>query len=366
MMARSRGGSHWLDNALCDVSAITVAGKVLPITQPVRVWPRDELTQTYVLNPRSAWIDYAREEALRQVLPHLASGLRPAAKVAASCVMRPWSCLLHASGLDKAVVIGNHLISTNLYPDWQQSELAAMRDELTVRYPKSPLLIRNVCPNVNPALADGLQKTGWTLIPARMVYLCDPHQASVWKHNHVKQDARLLASGGIEILRPDQLSADELPQLRALYRQLFIDKHSRLNPDFSAAFFELCLETGFLDLYGLRLQGKLAGVLGLYEQAESGWLTTPLIGYDTSLPQEKGIYRCLMALLLQQARERKLRLHYSSGASQFKRARGGIASLEYSAVFSQHLATTQRLAKRLFARSMQTLAPAILRKADGL
>lgn len=362
MMARSKGGAYWLANAPCALSSIHIAGKNLPIIQPLRVWQKNQRRQTYVLSLRSAWIDYAKEEALRRV----PAGLRWPAKVAVSCAMSPLSLVLHACGLDKAVAIGNHLISTNLYPEWQPPEVLALRDELINLYPTNPLVIRNICPEVNPLLANALQTTGWSLIPARMVYLCDPQQKSVWKHNHVKQDAKLLASPDIQIVRPEQITASDLPELRNLYRQLFIDKHSMLNPDFTPAFFELCLESGFLELYALRLQDKLVGVLGLYEHAESGWLTTPLIGYDTSLPQEKGIYRCLMALLLQQARERQLRLHYSSGASQFKRARGGVASLEYTAVFSAHLAYPKRLANSLFARSMQQLAPTILKKADGL
>jgi Acetyltransferase (GNAT) domain len=356
MTARSKGGTCWLANAECDFSSINIAGSTQPISVPLA----NKRGQSYVLSPRSAWIDYAKEEAVRHVTPHFSL----LTKISAACAFGPVSLLLHACGLDSAAIIGNRLISTNLYPDWQQSDIQRMNEELIAHYPKKPLVMRNICPDVTPHLAVALQKAGWQLIPARMVYLCDPQQSAVWKHNHIKQDAKLLASAEFELRRPDQMTAAELPELRALYRQLFIEKHSRLNPDFTLAFFELCLESGFLDLYGLRLQGKLVGVLGLYEQ--NGWITTPLIGYDTSLPQEKGIYRCLMALLLNQARERKLRLHYSSGASQFKRARGGSASLEYTAVLSQHLPPAKRLANRLFAHSMQKFAPTILRKADRL
>ena len=356
MTARSKGGTCWLANAECEFESIHIAGSIQPICLPDRNRP----AQSYVLSPRAAWISYAKEEALHHVASHLAS----LAKIAATCAFSPVSFLLRACGLDNAALVANRLISTNLYPEWGLAEIHALGDELITRYPEKPLLIRNICPDVTPHLAENLRRSGWKMIPARMVYLCDPQQNAVWKHNHVRQDARLLLSGAFEILGPDQLNASDLPELRALYRQLFIQKHSRLNPDFTTAFFELCLESGFLDLYGLRLQGKMVGVLGLY--AESGWLTTPLIGYDTRLPQETGIYRCLMALLLQQAKERQLRLHYSSGASQFKRMRGGVASLEYTAVFSQHLSPDKRLANHLFARGMQMLAPTILRKADAL
>ena len=199
-----------------------------------------------------------------------------------------------------------------------------------------------------------------------MIYLCDPSEKQVWKRNHVKQDAKLLVNGDVEIVRQCELHLNDLTELRDVFRQLFIDKHSHLNPDFSPAFFELCLETTFLELIGLRWQGRWVGVLGLYIHPESGWLTTPLIGYDTGLPQELGLYRRLMAILLSEAKNRGCRLHYSSGASQFKRARGGVPALEYTAVYDQHLPTRQRKATSLLIKLFQQFAPTMLKRADQL
>lgn len=361
-----QSGQSLLANADCEFDSIEIAGTSHPVSKNISNNLNRNLDnkrwQSYVLSLRSAWIDYAKEEATRRINP----ALRWLAKIASHCAFSPVSFLLHACGLDSAVTVANRLISTNLYPDWQQSDIEKLTNELIARYAKNTLVIRNICPDVIPDLALNLQKAGWQLIPARMVYLCDPQQSSVWKRNHVKKDAKLLASGEFEVIRPDQVSAADLPVIRGLYRQLFIEKHSQLNPDFTPEFFDLCLENGFLDLYGLRLGGKIAGVLGLYTQSESNWLTTPLIGYDTSLSQEYGIYRCLMALLLQEAKKRNLRLHYSSGASQFKRARGGTPSLEYTAVFSQHLSPLKRLANHMFALGMRNFSLPILKKADCL
>lgn len=358
MTAISKGGSCLLANADCEFDSIEIAGKFQPISKNLS----KKTAQSYVLSPRSAWSDYAKEEATRRLNPQFSR----LTKIASHCAFSPLTFLLNTCGLNDAITIANRLISTNLYPDWQLSDIQKLNHELIKRYPDKPLIIRNICPELNPDLANSLRETGWQLIPARMVYLCDPQQKSVWQHNHVKKDAKLLASGEFEIIKPHQISASDLPELRGLYRQLFLEKHSQLNPDFTSDFFDLCLESGFLDLYGLRLNGKLVGVLGLYEQSESRWLTTPLIGYDLNLSQEKGIYRCLMALLLQVAKDRQLLLHYSSGAGQFKQARGGKPVLEYTAVYSQHLSIFKRLPNRLFALAMQKIAPSILRKADHI
>lgn len=354
--ACARGGQYWVSNAECRVEAVELGG----VSLPLNLLERRREAGSYVASPRAAWLDYARHEAARRLAP----GWPWLAAQAAGAVLSPLTLLLRQGRLEHAAIVGNHLISTNLYPDWPAAEIRDLGPMLAARYPQRPLLMRNICPAVNPDLAGQLCLSGWQLLPARLVYLCDPAQAGAWKHNHVKQDARLLAGPEVEVIPPQALQIQDLPQLRCLFRQLFIDKHSALNPDFSPEFFELCQETGFLELYGLRYQGRLVGVLGLYPHAASGWLTTPLIGYDTSLPQQLGLYRRLMALLLQQARERQLRLHYSSGAGQFKRARGGVAQLEYTAVYSQHLHGVSRHCNRLLAQTLQILAPPLLTRAD--
>ncbi|MDE2427845.1 MAG: GNAT family N-acetyltransferase [Burkholderiales bacterium] len=358
LAARSRGGQHWVANAECHIETIDVAGHSVPVTVP----DASPTPASYVLCPQSAWLRYARDEVLR----HLRPPFSVLANVATAGLYAPLAGLMQASHLHQAAIIGNHLISTNLYPAWQASELQQMTTTLADEFPMRPLLMRNICPEVHPELAQGLREAGWQLVPARMIYLCDPQQPKVWKHNHVKQDARLLSNAEVEVISADMLRARDLPALRQLFRQLFIDKHSHLNPDFTPAFFELCLETGFLELTALRWQNRLVGVLGLYACPDSGWATTPLIGYDTSLPPALGLYRRLMALLLQQSRERQLRLHYSSGASQFKRARGGSASLEYTAIYHQHLSGIRRQGNRVFSGLFQHLAPGLLRRADQL
>ncbi|MFZ6655062.1 hypothetical protein [Undibacterium sp. TJN19] len=358
LAARSRGGQHWVNNASCNIESIDIAG----LPQPVSLLEGSTWQETYVSSPRSTWLRYSRQEMLRQLSPALAI----AARLASCTIFGPLSALLNGSKLDQAAIVGNHLISTNLYPDWDTLDIAMVTENLLTSYQQRPLMMRNICPAVNPGLASALTESGWQMLPSRMIYLCDPRQDSVWKHNHVKQDVRLLANADMETLSLDSLQTHDIPTLRHLFRQLFIDKHSYLNPDFSPAFFELCLESQFLELHALRWQDRLVGVLGLYCHPESGWITTPLIGYDTSLPKELGLYRRLMALLLQKAKEKQLKLHYSSGASQFKRARGGVPQLEYTAIYSAHLPAHQRRNIQIFSKLLLNCAPPLLKRADKI
>lgn len=342
----AHGASHWLANTAARIETCEIDGQPWPVTLTDGTGASD----SYVASLRSAWVRYAAEEAGR-LLP------RAQARLAA-----PLFGLLDLAftrgALDRAAVIGNALVSTNLYPAWDADTLAHATAQWAARYPDRPLALRNVCAAVNPALPGHLRQAGWHLVPARQVYLCDPQQPEVWRHNHVKRDQRLLDDGMVELVSPAGLQAGDLPALRACFRDLFIGKHSALNPDFTDRFFSFCRDTGWLELWMLRHAGRPCGVVGLY--ARHGWLTTPLIGYDTAAPQSLGLYRRLMALLLREARERGLRLHYSSGAGQFKRQRGGVPALECTALYDRHLPAPVRWRLGLGAAALRRWAPAAL------
>ena len=97
------------------------------------------------------------------------------------------------------------------------------------------------------------------------------------------------------------------------------------------------LANGILEFRGLRAgDGQLAGVIAFFRLGCT--MTAPIVGYEATVPQEKGLYRMLMALASQRARERKMLYNMSAGAASFKRNRGGIAALEYSAVYNAGLA----------------------------
>lgn len=350
--ARHHGGRHWVANAEVAVESVTIGEGAAPLT----LLHGPPAQNTYVASLHAAWISYPYAEVLSR-----ATRWQRSQAMAALALATPLAGLLATSGLHRAVVMGNHLLSTNLHPTWNPTDIRQATTELVARFPDRPLALRNVCPEVDPRLCEGLVASGWQLVPARRIYLVDPRDPAVWKHNHLKRDRKLLHGEDLELGGPADIPEQELPTLRALFRQLFIDKHCALNPDFTQAFFDLCHQQHFLDLHVLRLDGRAVGVLGILER--DGWVTTPLIGYDTTLPQNLGIYRRLMALLYEEAKRRSCRLHLSSGAGGFKSGRGGEPHLEYTAVFNRHLGIAQRLAGDAFTGLLCRFAPRILEQA---
>ncbi|MFP3787222.1 hypothetical protein SB769_39120, partial [Burkholderia sp. SIMBA_024] len=77
------------------------------------------------------------------------------------------------------------------------------------------------------------------------------------------------------------------------------------------------------------------------------FLAAPVLGYDTALPQELGLYRMLSYLVARTAHENGVQLHNSSGVAEFKRNRGAEPEFEYTAVYTRHLPWRHRVGWRL-------------------
>jgi len=344
--ARQRGADHWLANVRGCVEHVFVGTHALPL-----VLPEHQPQASYVACPVSAWARYPHDESRR---------FGRAGYLAATPVASSAAAWMRAAGLHRAASLGNWLVSTNLHPSSSSAHWRQAREAAVALAPDRPLVIRNVCPSIDAALAAALVEDGWLMTPARRVYLCDPASSAVARRNNVKNDRRALNKSHLERVGPDALGAADVDVLRHLFRQLFIDKHSGLNPDFTPAFFAHCLEHRFVELHGLRHAGRLVGVVGLLRR--HGWMTSPLLGYDLRAPRALGLYRALMALSFEEACRVGARLHLSAGAGEFKRARGGVPALEYSAIHVEHLPPARRVTAKSFHALMQRAVPPLLRR----
>lgn len=92
-----------------------------------------------------------------------------------------------------------------------------------------------------------------------------------------------------------------------------------------------------------------------------GLITAPIVGYDTRLPGKEGLYRMLTALCIEEAARRRWVLNFSSGASHFKRLRGGAPEIEYSMVYVRHLPAARRAAWRALQIASAGVAAPLLR-----
>ncbi|MGZ0167297.1 MAG: GNAT family N-acetyltransferase [Planctomycetales bacterium] len=320
-----------VDNVVTDGRLIRVGTHFLPVTVN-----DNELDNSWVCSPYNAAVTYPLEE-LRHI--HSAVG-----RGALSGMIRSLGPLMRAGSLNKSVCVNNWMLSTNLYPDLADDALQQLTTAIRERFPKHAILFRSLNAVTNGPTMTCLRNGGYLLAPSRQVYLFDGQRPTFLKRSNSQRDLKLLShKNPFREVRHDEVRFSSLARIRELYDLLYLHKYSFHNPQFTERLIRTWHESGMMTFFGLANDtGQLNAIVGTF--AMNGVVTAPLVGYDTSLPQKLGLYRMLMAHVLQKAAADLLLLNLSAGAASFKRLRGGQAELEYSAVYCQHLPRRQRLA----------------------
>ncbi len=336
-----------ISNVRTKLDTLTVEGQPVPITLN-----KEEYENSYVCSPYTAYISYAEDELKLIHSP----GQRRLFKLAIRIADR----LLRVAKINQTLSINNWLVSTNLPPNWAADTIPGLTDGLIQRYPHYSFSIRSLNERNNPELINALKQAGWHLIPARQVYLFDNAQRDWWQRSHTKRDQSLLRKTHLQQVFPEQHNRADFDEIYRCFHQLFIEKHSHFNPQFTAPFLYKMYKAGLMEFHSFRDSdsGKIIASIALFTQQDI--ITTPIVGYDTSLPKELGLYRLLMAVLLKHTYESGRMMNLSSGAGNFKRARGGLPTIEYTAFYTQHLPWHRKWIMAGFAKLLNKFGPKVL------
>ena len=281
---------------------------------------------TYTVSPYSHYVSYGGFEEVK----HLNN---PPIEALIKFIMNPVAWYFRRAELDKVVYVNNYLLSTNLYPSVNSGQLSALSEALPKWFPDRAIVFRSVDQKKNPHIYQALEANGYELVLSRQVWYMEPEQAVCTRQ--YKEDMRVLRKHGYEVVDGKDLNDEELARALHLYNLLYLEKYSYYNPQFTFEFMKLARDEEILHLRALKRDGKINAVMGFF--IRNGTMTQPLFGYDTSLPQEEGLYRLLTLITLQEGLERKLLVHASGGVGKFKKVRGGKSVTEYNAVFTKHL-----------------------------
>jgi hypothetical protein len=291
-----------------------------------------EYQNSYVCSPYNHYIIYAKEELKNLKNPFLEGILTQ--------VLNLLGSLLKAGKINRVVIVNNWLISTNLYPKVSEEQISEIVNFLQMRFPGHSILFRSLSPFKDLPLPKIFARVGGKLLMSRQVYFLDPNHSKVWTNKSYKRDLSHYKKSLPEMGGPESISKEDYARIVELYRLLYIDKYSIHNPLFNVHLIELAHQKQILELKIFRENGVIQGVLGFF--IRHGQMTTPLFGYDTTLSLDKGLYRVLSTHLVHEAKARNLFLHQSSGAAEFKRSRGAVPELEYTAIFDSHLPLYRR------------------------
>lgn len=327
---------------------------VMPVT--VNDGNRHEQDNAWICSPLTTYWRYAVEEMARYSHPMLS---KPLAGLSSA-----WGCFLRRARIDQAVAINNWLISTNIYPSRASVPLAQMIDQVRQRWPQHALWFRSLNREHNAEWLGELQRLGFTLIPSRQVYLYDDLAASIARHNDLKRDMKLLRSSSprpLQRIGNDDMLPSDYARIAHLYGMLYLDKYSRLNPQYTGRFMHDWHKAGLLQFHGFRDEGgDLQAIVGIFQQGRT--VTAPIVGYNTTLPQSLGAYRLLMASVFDHALKTGAAVNLSAGAAHFKRLRGGRPAIEYSAVLASHLPAKTRNAIALLRRITTSVGVPIMER----
>ena len=322
------GTTVFVKNAPTDLRLLRVGEAVLPVTV-------DEPGpgRSYVVSPWAQYVDYASEELSR--LPKRWQRWGGAALLQ---IMRPW---LRRAQMDRVVQVNNWLLSTNLWPAGMAEDVARIVLLLRRIWPDRAVIFRSLDLVSQPGLVNALKAAGARMVFSRIVTYQDPAAPLFWRNRQLRQDRKRFVREGWQAEPVGTDVPGQAVELKRLYDALYLEKYSRLNPDFTEKFFTEALKSKFVRMELLRQPGgPPAGVWGWW--VRGGVMTQPVFGYDPSGPRGAAPYAALSLRVLERAAELGLKVNASGGAGRFKQQRGGIATVEWHAVFDDHLPASAR------------------------
>lgn len=308
---------------------------------------------TYVANPHSAYVLYARDEF---DIVGITRG-----RWAAHLAINVLDGLLRRIAINRAVHLDNWLLSTNLHGTWMGDGLSAMRKLLTQEFPDHFVILRSLDQWSCPDLLETCKADGWTMLPSRQIWVTDDLQQNWKPRNHTATDHRKLRKSGFEIDEPTEIDAADAERIAELYHGLYVGRYTALNPIYTPRFVQLAASTGALE-YRLAREGDgtIMAVAGMSVVGDV--VTVPMLGYDTTRPQSEALYRIASYLSSEWAFERGYRHHGSSGASTFKSNRGARGEIEYMAVYGKHLSPARRIGLGVLAKTLEKTMVPMLKK----
>lgn len=343
-------GGRWVAPNLDTRCAFLRVGELeLPLTVNEAEWGN-----SWVCSPYTHYVSYATEEIRGATGRCVAAGAS-----APLAVLGAW---FRHSGLNNVVMVNNWLMSTNPWPRWTGEGLVGAVDVLRGLWPRHTIVFRSLNEAEDLPLLVALERLGARVIPSRQVWLFEPKSEAVRRSTNLRHDRQLLHRDDLQIVPHEELTAGDFPRLTALYHQLYLEKHSRHNPAYTAEWLRHLWASRLLRFTALREPG--VGLVGVEARGVlHGTMVSPVVGYDLSRPRALGLYRRLAAIPVLAARDADVPLNLSAGVGRFKATRGGRPVMEYLGVVDSHLPLGRRAPWSVVEGvSRHVLAPVVRRR----
>lgn len=343
-----KGTAHYIENIDAKICLLSVESYILPLTII-----DEKYENSYVCSPYGHYISYALESKnlfQQDLLKRITSGfVGKLGKILRSCKV------------NKIIYVNNWLFPTDLYSkELKDEHVPSITQFLKNHYPDYAIAFRSINEVTGGSLKNALKKQSYKFIASRQIFLTDPKKEEIFKTRIFKSDLKLLRESSYEIAEMSSLNAEDLPRILALYRKLYIDKYSGLNPILNDNYIKLMFKEGLLQFKVVKKNGHIEGVFGYFSRG--GVMTAPFFGYEEESPEHKNLYRILSTLITLEAKQKGLLLHQSGGASFYKKLRRAESHMEYLAVHCGHLSFKRRIPWNILKWIMNHFAAPFMKK----
>ncbi len=341
--------SIMISNVKTEVGCCQIDDVVLPYTSN-----ETEYDNSYVCSPYTALIPYCLEELEKLDNRWLRIGIGKLILI--------FDGILKKNNINRVVHVNNWLLSTNLYPLKKKDlKIDQLIEGITSSYNKHIVIFRSLNEFLNQALISEFKSAGCMLVPTRQVYIYDKSINDYSKTHNYKIDKKLLEKTEYKYVKQSDINESDYARIVDLYNMLYVSKYSKHNPQFTIAYIALIIKHPFFYIEGFRNDhGVLDAVGGRFTIDNT--TTLPIVGYDTSKPQKLGLYRLVLISTLLYAEQHKLCFNASSGAAGFKKLRGAIPHIEYSAIYVKHLTAHSQFIWKVLDFIMRKLFVPIMKK----
>ncbi|MDT0608317.1 hypothetical protein [Croceitalea rosinachiae] len=334
-----------------QVEILQVGTELYPLT----IGRKSNKKTCYLFSLKAQYIDYTREEVLK------GSSYNKSQKAIVKFFFPFLRVFGSWMGMERTVFVNNFFLATNLYEKDTLLSDTMVTQYLKEYYPNCVIAFRSINESTDSHLLNKLKLHGGLPLACRQLYILDPKHDNFQKKRPVIRDRKLWEKTKDlywqKVLRFDKI---EISTLLTFYRDLYLKKYSQLNPDYSADFLEASMNSKILDFYILR---EISSDVPLAVQAVERTkhvVCTPFIGYDHMKPKNIGLYRLMHLKLSEIAIEEDKIFNMSSGASTFKKQRGGVPCFDYHIIFIDHLPKrVQWFWKQLYSISESIIKPAM-------
>lgn len=343
------GVSNFVSNVETQVYILHLDDLFIPLTVNEKEYGNSYVCSIY------SFLLYAEEEMKRHRKHFLHFFISPIL-----LLLKLW---FQWSKINRLVIINNFLLSTNLYPSLSTQQVHLICRFIKDRYPDHAIMFRSLNTFTEENLSHILSEMRCDFITSRGVYFFDPKNypnLPSKKRWIIQKDLKLKNQEKIQILQHSDFHVSDALDMKRLYDLLYLEKYSYFNPAFTVRFFEQAILEKTFILSGIRYEGRLVGIIGFFKT--KGVMATPIVGYDTKLPESLGLYRILTAHVLEESLSSNTIFHMSAGVGHFKRQRGALQELETMAIICNHLPFYRRSLWKSLGFLLNKIGAPILKK----